>query len=120
MHIAYTDEQLTLRDELRAYYAAMMTGELADEMARGEMGGAKALEAVRQMGRDGWLGIGWPKELWTPTVMICSHRKRALRASSQSPKGMFRLGIGFGWDEPSRLSIVVRRSSRGRDRCSST
>src|ERR1700743_2835918 len=31
-------------------------------MAQGEMGGKKCLEAVGQMGQDGWLGVGWPKE----------------------------------------------------------
>src|SRR4051812_50108450 len=62
MRIAYTDDQLKLRDELRAYFAQLVTPEVADEMAQGEMGGKKGLEAVRQMGKDGWLGVGWPKE----------------------------------------------------------
>ena len=62
MRIAYTDEQLKLRDELRAYFQTIVTPEVAAEMAQGEMGGPKCQEAVRQMGRDGWLGVGWPKE----------------------------------------------------------
>src|SRR3954454_17411794 len=62
MRIAYTDDQLTLRDELRAYFAKLVTPEVAEEMAQGEMGGKDGLEAVRQMGKDGWLGVGWPKE----------------------------------------------------------
>jgi len=62
MRIAYTDEQLALRDELRGYFRTLVTPEVATEMAQGEMGGPKCQEAVRQMGRDGWLGVGWPKE----------------------------------------------------------
>ena len=62
MRIAYTDDQLALRDELRAYFQTIVTPEVAAEMAAGEMGGPKSQECVRQMGRDGWLGVGWPKE----------------------------------------------------------
>src|SRR3954453_16345907 len=62
MRIAYTDDQLKLRAELRAYFRELVTPEVAGEMAQGEMGGKKGLEAVRQMGTDGWLGVGWPEE----------------------------------------------------------
>src|SRR5207248_1274308 len=62
MRIAYTDDQVALRDELRAYFATLVTPEVAAEMAQGEMGGKKCIEAVRRMGADGWLGVGWPKE----------------------------------------------------------
>jgi alkylation response protein AidB-like acyl-CoA dehydrogenase len=62
MRIAYTDDQAALRDELRAYFARLVTPEVANEMAQGEMGGKKCLEAVAQMGKDGWLGVGWPTE----------------------------------------------------------
>ena len=51
MRIAYTDDQLALRDELRAYFAELVTPEVAAEMAQGEMGGKKCLEAVAQMGK---------------------------------------------------------------------
>src|SRR3954471_4785703 len=62
MRIAYTDDQLKLREELRAYFQQLVTPEVAAEMAQGEMGGKKCLEAVAQMGKDGWLGVGWPEE----------------------------------------------------------
>jgi 3-oxocholest-4-en-26-oyl-CoA dehydrogenase alpha subunit len=39
-----------------------MTPEVEAECAEGETGGPACLEAVRKMGRDGWLGIGWPTE----------------------------------------------------------
>ncbi len=62
MHLAYTPEQEELRRQLRAYFSDLMTPEVEAEVAAGETGGPACLEAVRKMGRDGWLGIGWPTE----------------------------------------------------------
>ena len=62
MYLAYTAEQEGLRRELRTYFAELMTPEVEEECAAGETGGPACLEAVRKMGRDGWLGIGWPVE----------------------------------------------------------
>lgn len=62
MHVAYTDEQLALRDELRAYYRNLLTDEVREELHR-EMGcGPTTRAIVKQMAADGWLGIGWPTE----------------------------------------------------------
>jgi len=62
MYVAYTAEQEALRLELRRYFAKLMTPAVEAECADGDTGGPACLEAVRKMGRDGWLGIGWPKE----------------------------------------------------------
>ncbi len=62
MRIAYTAEQEALRRELREYFAELMTPEVQAEVATGDTGGPACLEAVRKMGRDGWLGLGWPRE----------------------------------------------------------
>jgi alkylation response protein AidB-like acyl-CoA dehydrogenase len=62
MELAYTPEQLALQREIRAYFAELMTPEVEAEVAQGETGGPACLEAVRQMGRDGWLALGWPEE----------------------------------------------------------
>src|SRR5688572_15163723 len=65
MHIAFTEEQDALRRELRSYFAELMTPEVQDAMASGEGeygGGELYKRLVRQMGEDGWLGIGWPTE----------------------------------------------------------
>jgi len=62
MYIAYTPEEEALRDELRVYFATLMTPEVEAEVANGDTGGPHCLAAVKKMGRDGWLGIGWPKE----------------------------------------------------------
>lgn len=62
MHVAYTDEQLALRDELRSYYGDLLTDEVREELHR-EMGcGPTTRAIVKQMAADGWLGIGWPTE----------------------------------------------------------
>ncbi len=62
MYLDYTPEQLALRDELRAYFAAMMTEDLQQEILGSEGGGPLYHRALQKMGADGWLGIGWPKQ----------------------------------------------------------
>jgi alkylation response protein AidB-like acyl-CoA dehydrogenase len=62
MYIDYTPEQQALRDELRAYFARLVTAEYQAELAESEGGGPLYMKAVRQLGADGWLGLGWPKE----------------------------------------------------------
>jgi alkylation response protein AidB-like acyl-CoA dehydrogenase len=62
MYIAYSQEQEALRQELRAYYAKLLTPEVREALYQGHGVGPAMRAVVRQMGRDGWLGIGWPKE----------------------------------------------------------
>ena len=62
MHLEMTPEQRALRDELRGYFARMMTPQLVAEVKGSEGGGPLYRAALGQMGRDGWLGIGWPRE----------------------------------------------------------
>jgi alkylation response protein AidB-like acyl-CoA dehydrogenase len=62
VHLAFTEQQEALKQELRAYFAELVTPEVAAETSRGESGGPACLEAVRQLGRDRWLGVGWPEE----------------------------------------------------------
>ncbi|WP_330228127.1 acyl-CoA dehydrogenase family protein [Nocardia sp. NBC_00508] len=61
MYIDLTAEQRRLRDDLRAYFADLVTPEEEAEMAVNRHGDAYRA-VVRRMGRDGWLGVGWPKE----------------------------------------------------------
>ena len=62
MYIAYTEEQEALREELRAYYERLLTPEIREALYQGHGIGPTMRAVVRQMGADGWLGIGWPKE----------------------------------------------------------
>ncbi|MEV6429945.1 acyl-CoA dehydrogenase family protein [Nocardia sp. NPDC051463] len=61
MFIDLTAEQRKLRDELRSYFADLVTAEEEAEMAVNRHGDAYRA-VVRRMGADGWLGVGWPKE----------------------------------------------------------
>ncbi len=60
-NLELTESQRALKAELRAYF----TG-LADENEHRDMAldrhGETYQRVVRQMGEDGWMGIGWPKE----------------------------------------------------------
>jgi len=73
MRIALTDEQEQLRTELRGYFAELVTPEIRAGLSAatgdhfdqqgGEFGDASVYKSViRQIGEDGWLGIGWPEE----------------------------------------------------------
>src|SRR5262245_66133684 len=61
MHIDYTDEQKALRRKLRAYFEELVPPDQRGEL-RGMEGGPQVKRLIQKMGRDGWLGVGWPKE----------------------------------------------------------
>src|SRR5579871_6296345 len=61
MFIELTEPQAALRDELRAYFAGLLSP--AERVALlTQRHGAVYRDVVRRMGRDGWLGVGWPQE----------------------------------------------------------
>jgi 3-oxocholest-4-en-26-oyl-CoA dehydrogenase alpha subunit len=66
MQIAYTPQQEQLRRELRQYFGWLMTEEVRAALADstdGDYGSGDAYRAVvRQLGADGWLALGWPRE----------------------------------------------------------
>ena len=76
MRIAYTPEQERLRRELRGYFGGLMTPEIRAALSPpgngaggdgangdGDYGDGQAYrQVVRQLGRDGWLALGWPRE----------------------------------------------------------
>jgi len=62
MRLAYSPQHEALRQELRQYYKKLLSPGILEEIARSEGVGPVARKIVRQMGVDGWLGIGWPKE----------------------------------------------------------
>lgn len=61
MFIDLTAEQRNLRDELREYFATVMSDAEREAMLT-ERHGATYRELVRRLGRDGRLGVGWPQE----------------------------------------------------------
>jgi 3-oxocholest-4-en-26-oyl-CoA dehydrogenase alpha subunit len=62
MHLAETPEQEQLRKELREYFAALLPQEVRDTVGESGAGSQAFRRLVRQMGSDGWLGLGWPTE----------------------------------------------------------
>ncbi len=61
MFIDHSDEQKALRRKLRAYFDQLIPPDLRHELGAME-GGDRVRGLIRQMGRDGWLGVGWPRE----------------------------------------------------------
>ncbi len=62
MFLEESPQQQALRAELRAYYAGLLTEEVRAGLADGGEGGEAWSQCVRTVGKDGWLGIGWPTE----------------------------------------------------------
>jgi alkylation response protein AidB-like acyl-CoA dehydrogenase len=61
MYIELTAAQRQLRAELRHYFAGLVTPEERQTLLR-ERHGEVYRRIVRRMGKDGRLGVGWPKE----------------------------------------------------------
>ncbi|NUR86813.1 MAG: acyl-CoA dehydrogenase, partial [Nonomuraea sp.] len=61
MLIDLTPAQRALRDELREYFQGCLTAEDRAKIADDPFGEAY-MEHCRRLGRDGKLGLGWPKE----------------------------------------------------------
>ena len=113
MQISYTPEQDELRRELRSYFAGLMTPERTEalSMTSGEYGtGNTYRETVAQMGRDGWLALGWPKEyggqarsamdqlIFTDEAAVAGAPVPFLTINSVAPTIM-----AFGTDEQKRI-----------------
>jgi alkylation response protein AidB-like acyl-CoA dehydrogenase len=65
MRIALDPEQVALKEKLQGYFSELVTPEVKAGLASatGEFGEANVYKSViKQLGTDGWLGIGWPKE----------------------------------------------------------
>ncbi len=63
MHVDLTTDQKALQSELRQYFTTLMTPEVKEKIRAAETGDNPEYKAlIRQVGADGWLGTGWPKE----------------------------------------------------------
>lgn len=114
MRISYTPQQEELRRELRSYFATLMTPERREALSsvQGEYGvGNVYRETIAQMGRDGWLALGWPKEyggqgrsamdqlIFTDEAAIAGAPVPFLTINSVAPTIM-----AYGTDEQKRFS----------------
>ncbi|MCX2949026.1 acyl-CoA dehydrogenase family protein [Lentzea sp. NEAU-D7] len=61
MFIDLTEKQRALRDELREYFATVVSAAEREAMLT-ERHGETYRALVRRLGRDGRLGVGWPRE----------------------------------------------------------
>lgn len=61
MHCQFTEAQQALRDEIRGYFARIITPELKEAL-RVHAATPVYKQVIRQIGRDGYLAVGWPKE----------------------------------------------------------
>jgi alkylation response protein AidB-like acyl-CoA dehydrogenase len=61
MQLELTDEQAALQKTLREYFTNLVTPAEAEAMLV-QRHGELYRDVVKRMGRDGWLGVGWPKE----------------------------------------------------------
>jgi alkylation response protein AidB-like acyl-CoA dehydrogenase len=60
VHIGYTSDQERLATELRAYFDTLP---MPSGSRYGDYGDGEAYRSlVRQLGKDGWLTLGWPRE----------------------------------------------------------
>jgi 3-oxo-4-pregnene-20-carboxyl-CoA dehydrogenase beta subunit len=59
--IELTDEQRALQSEVRSYFGALVDPAEAEVMLT-ERHGTVFRDIVKRMGRDGWMGVGWPAE----------------------------------------------------------
>jgi alkylation response protein AidB-like acyl-CoA dehydrogenase len=62
MELRETPEQRALRSELRAYFATLLPEQKRRAAGEQGVGGDYFREVVSLLGKDGWLGIGWPVE----------------------------------------------------------
>ncbi len=63
MDFDFTPAQQAFRAELRDYFAKLMSESLVKELRSDTEGGGPLFRsAMKQMGRDGLLGVGWPTE----------------------------------------------------------
>src|SRR4030095_15393659 len=62
MYIGLSDEQQKLVNDLRSYYAQLLTPEVRAAIAQEHATGPRTTEVRKQIARDGWLCFGWPKD----------------------------------------------------------
>jgi 3-oxocholest-4-en-26-oyl-CoA dehydrogenase alpha subunit len=62
VYFELTESQRTLQAELRTYFASLATRDELDGIWKEPRRGPLHRRIVRQLGADGWLGVGWPEE----------------------------------------------------------
>ena len=87
MDCQLSEQQRALRDEIRGYFARLITPQLKEEL-RVHAATPAYKQVIRQVGKDGYLAVGWPKEWggrgYGPIEQLIFVRE-ALRAGAPIP-----------------------------------
>lgn len=62
MYVDYTPAQQELRDQLRSYFAGLLTPQVRSALATEGNRGPTVRQVRQKMGAEGWLGVGWPTQ----------------------------------------------------------
>jgi alkylation response protein AidB-like acyl-CoA dehydrogenase len=62
VYLEYTTEQQELRERLREYFAGLVPEDAHTRYAEPSARKRFYRETIRRLGRDRWLGVGWPRE----------------------------------------------------------
>ena len=62
MRFDLTEEQQQLKQEIRTYLDKQISPELINELKNDPDGGLLWRQYIKNLGEDGWLGVGWPVE----------------------------------------------------------
>ena len=72
MYIDFTPKQENLRTEIREYFETLMTPERKQSLV-GVYQGKEYKETIRQIGKDGWLGVGCPRNMEATASRLSSN-----------------------------------------------
>lgn len=120
MDLRFGPREETFRQEIQTYLAANMTPELRRELEDSEAiegGRLHARAFIKKMGRDGWLGVGWPKEYggqgrsWLEQFIFFEevrHRRIPLPFASLAIVGPTLMSVGTQWQKQRFLPPILR------------
>lgn len=141
MHIAPTDEQRAFQMEVRALVESLMTPAMRAECADSDGGGPEYHKAMERLGAEGWLGVGWPKEVGgqgrgpieeflffdemhrggfpIPLLTLCTVGPTLIASGSEEQKARFlpeilkgKLHFSIGYTEPSAGTDLASLKTR--------
>ena len=97
MRLELSEDHEALRRELSDYFAGLMTSELKEELRHDfkmEGGGPLWKAAIRKMGADGWIGLGWPEECTPAGGSLEDMEYDGILGSRPIPEILKLLGVG--------------------------
>jgi 3-oxocholest-4-en-26-oyl-CoA dehydrogenase alpha subunit len=141
MMIDYSEEQIALRDQVRALMSELMTEAMREELHHQEGGGPLYYAAMERIAAEGWLGFGWPTDSGgqgrppieefiffdevhrsgfpIPLLTLCTVGPTLIRYGSEAQKAELlpkilagKLHFSIGYSEPSAGTDLASLSTR--------